>query len=135
MDLGGAAMLGVAEPADQGDDIQAGLVLRQGEAALLLGAQADPVSGTVGVAAAADLQVQADQPLQGHDGAPRRGGAPERPGAGGADPCVGGQIHGPIGLGASTASRHGGPPRNSLASRSNDFTAPDQRDWLLRRNW
>ena len=101
MDLRDAAVLGVAEPAGQGDDIQAELVLGQGETPPLLGAQAGPASGTVGVAAAADLQVQADQPLQGHDGAPRRGGAPERPGAGGADPCVGGQIHGPIGLGAS----------------------------------
>ena len=100
VDLRDAAVLGVAEPADQGDDVEAELVLRQGEAPLLLGAEAGLVAGAVGVAAAADLEAQADQPLQGDDGALGRGGRPERPGAGGAGPCLGGQFQGPIGPGA-----------------------------------
>jgi hypothetical protein len=38
VDLGDAAVFGIAEGADEGDDIQAELVLGQGVAALLLGA-------------------------------------------------------------------------------------------------
>jgi hypothetical protein len=68
VDLRDAAVLGVAEGADQGDDVEAELVLRQGEAVLLLGAEADPVSGAGGLAAAADLQAQADDPVEGSDG-------------------------------------------------------------------
>jgi site-specific DNA recombinase len=124
-----AAMLGVAEGADQGDDVQAELVPGQRAAALLLGAQAGLVSGAVGVPTAADLQVQADQPLQGHDGPPRRGRGPEWTGAGGASPRVGRPIHGPIGPGASTPSRQGMTPRRDPRSRSNDFTALDQTDF------
>ena len=40
----------------QGDHVQAELVLWQGEAALLLGAEADSVSGAGGIAATADLK-------------------------------------------------------------------------------
>jgi site-specific DNA recombinase len=89
VDLRDTAMLGVAEPTNQGDDVEAELVLRQGETPLRLGTEADLVASAVGVATTADLQVQADQPLQGHDGALRRGGGPERPGAARADPRVG----------------------------------------------
>jgi hypothetical protein len=56
MDLREAAMLGVTQATDRGDDVEAELVLGQGEAALLLGPQADAVSGAVGVAATPDLE-------------------------------------------------------------------------------
>jgi hypothetical protein len=45
------------------------------------------VSGAIGVAAAADLQAQADQSLQGDDGLLLLGRGPERSGAGGAGAC------------------------------------------------
>ena len=79
-------MLGVAEPADQGDDVEAELVLRQGEAPLLLGAEAGPAAGAVGVAAVADLEPEPDEALEGGDGPPGYVGGPERPAAGGAGP-------------------------------------------------
>src|SRR4051812_50227864 len=101
-------MLGVAEPTDQGDDVQAELVLRQGETPLRLGAEAGLVARAVGVAAAADLQVQADQPLEGHDSPLGRGRGPERPGAGGAGPRGGARFQGPGCRGAGTASPRGG---------------------------
>ena len=80
VDLRDAAVLGVAEPADQGDDVEAELVLRQGEAPLLLGPEAGPMAGAVGVAAAADLEPQPDEAVEGGDGAPGLVGRPERPG-------------------------------------------------------
>lgn len=100
-------MLGVPEAADRGDDIETEFVLRQGEMPLRLGAEAGLVARAVGVAATADLQVQADQPLQGHYRPLRRGRGPERPGAGGANPCLGRQFQGPVGRGPGTPSRHG----------------------------
>jgi site-specific DNA recombinase len=89
VDLRDAAMLGVAESTDRGDDIETEFVLRQGEPPLLLGPQAGAMARAVGVAAAADLEAQQDQPLQGHDGPLGRGRGPERPGAGGTGPRVG----------------------------------------------
>ena len=65
MDLGDAAVLGVAQGADQGDDVEAELVLGQGEAALGLGAVGDGVAGAVRVAAAADLEPEADRAVAG----------------------------------------------------------------------
>ena len=124
VDLRDAAVLGVAEAADQGDDVEAELVLRQGEAALLLGPEADPVARAVGVAAAADLEPQPDEAVQGGDGPPGLVGRPERPAAGGAGPRVGGQFQGPVGLGAGTPSRHGATPRSDAASRSNRLHRP-----------
>ena len=56
VDLGDAAVLGVAEASDQGDDVEAELVVGQGEAALGLGAVGAAVAGAVGVVAAADLE-------------------------------------------------------------------------------
>ncbi len=90
VDLRHAAVLGVAEPADPCDDVEAELVLRQSEAALLLGAEADPVSGAGGIAAAADLEPQPHETLQGDDGPPGRGGRPQQPGARRTGPRVGG---------------------------------------------
>ena len=68
VDLGDAAVLGVPQGADQGDDVEAELVLGQGEAALLLGAERDARSGGSGVMAAADLEAEPDGAVQGGDG-------------------------------------------------------------------
>ena len=88
VDLGDAAVLGVAEHADQGDDVEAEFVLGQGEAPLLLGPEAGLVAGALGIAAAADLEPEPDEALQGHDGPLGLVGRPERPATGGAVPRV-----------------------------------------------
>ena len=58
MDLGDAAVLGVPQGADQGDDVEAELVLREGIAALLLGAERDAVPGAEGCTAPGCLDSQ-----------------------------------------------------------------------------
>src|SRR5436305_6831286 len=100
MDLGEATVLGVAEAADRGDDVEAELMLRQGIAPLLLGAEASPAAGAVGIPAAADLETKPDEALKGRDCPLGLVGRPERPTAGGADARVGGGFQGPIGGGA-----------------------------------
>src|SRR5262245_40399857 len=69
MDLGDAAVLGVAQGADQGDDVEAELVVRQGEAALGLRAEGPEEEGTSGSMAAADLQAEAADAPQSGEGA------------------------------------------------------------------
>ena len=86
MDLGDTAVPGMAQGADQGDDVEAELVLRQGEAPLRLGAQGDGVAGAVRLAAAPDLEPEADRTAQGRDRPPGLVGRPERCPAGGAGP-------------------------------------------------
>jgi hypothetical protein len=129
VDLRDAAVLGVAEPTDQGDDVEPELVPRPGEAALLFGSEADLVSGAFGIAAAADPQARPEKPLQGDDGSPRPGRGPERTGAGGAGPRVGGQFQGLVGGGPSTPSRRGATPRGGAGSRSNNSVGLHQTDF------
>jgi hypothetical protein len=97
MDLGDAAMLGVPQGPDEGDDVEAELVLGEDEAALLLGTQRDGVAGAVRVATASDLEPEPDRALEGGDGPLGLVGGPERPGTGGAGAGEGGQFEGPIG--------------------------------------
>ena len=122
MDLGDAAVLGVPQGADRGDDVEAELVLGQGEAALLLGAERDAVAGAVGVAAAADLEPEPDGAVQGGDGPLGLVGGPERPAAGGAGPREGGQFEGLIGLGSGAPSGHGWTPRADVPGVTNPRT-------------
>ena len=58
VDFGDAAVLGVAESADEGDDVEAELVLRQDQPPLLLGPSwhAEPLAAAI--AAAADLEFE-----------------------------------------------------------------------------
>ena len=69
MDLGDAAVFGVAEAADQGEDVEAELVVGQGEVGLGLGAVGPVEAATGRVGAAADVQGQAGDGVQGGDGA------------------------------------------------------------------
>ena len=62
-------MLGIAEGADEGDDIESELMLGQGVAAFGLGAVGPEPGGAVAVAATADLQGKADESIEGSDGA------------------------------------------------------------------
>jgi site-specific DNA recombinase len=76
VDLRHAAALGMPKGADQGDDVEAELVLGQDQPALLLGPQRRAEPSAAAVAAAADLEAQADQPVEGGDGAAGLGGGP-----------------------------------------------------------
>jgi hypothetical protein len=68
-DLGHRPVLGVPEAADEGDDVQPELVVRQREAALGLGPVRLLVGGAPGVEVAADQEAETGQPVQGGDGA------------------------------------------------------------------
>src|SRR5205085_459340 len=69
MDLGDAAMLGVAQATDQGDDVEAELVMRQGEVGFRLGAKRLVVARAAGLGTAADLESQAGDGVDGGNGA------------------------------------------------------------------
>ena len=69
MDLGDAAVFGVAEPTDQGDDVEAEFVVGQGEVGFGLGPVGSKEAGTIGVVAAADREGQPGDAVEGGDGA------------------------------------------------------------------
>ena len=72
-------MLGVAQSANQGDDVQAELALGQRESALLLGSARLVVELAILVDAAADHQPQSHQPRERGDGASVVVGDPQLP--------------------------------------------------------
>src|SRR4051794_6288262 len=98
MDLGDAAVLGMPQAADQGDDIETELMLGQGVAALLLGTKGDAGGGAVGRATASDLEPQPDRAAQGGDRPSGLVGRPERPATVGTGAGECGQFQGPVGL-------------------------------------
>jgi hypothetical protein len=65
VDLRDAAVLGVAEASDQGQDVEAELVVRQGEEGLGFRTVGAVVAGTVGVGARANAQGEASDRLSG----------------------------------------------------------------------
>ena len=69
VDLGDAAVLGIAEPAHQGHDVEAELVIGQGEMGLSLGAVGTEEAGAGGIGAASDRQGQPEDAVEGADGA------------------------------------------------------------------
>jgi hypothetical protein len=69
MDLGYAAVLGVAESSDESDDIEAELVVGEGEVGFGLGSVRAMVAGASGVGAAPDLEGQSGDGVEGGDGA------------------------------------------------------------------
>jgi hypothetical protein len=77
VDLRDAAVLGVSESADQGDDVETELVMRQSKSAFLLGAEADAPALALGVATAAELEVQSHDAFECDDGSSWLGGRPE----------------------------------------------------------
>jgi hypothetical protein len=65
VDLRDRAVVLVAKSAHEGDDVETELLLRQGEASLLLlGADGDLVERALVVVATTDLHVQADRPVE-----------------------------------------------------------------------
>src|SRR5262249_32296692 len=67
VDLGDAAMLGVTEASDQGQDVQAELVMGQSDEGLCFGAAGTAVPRAVGVGAAANAQSEARDSVEGGD--------------------------------------------------------------------
>ena len=126
VDLRDAAVLGVAGSADQGDDVEAALVLRQDIPPLRLGSEANAMARALRVAAAADLEPEPDQALEGDDGPLRLVGGPEPPAAGGTIPDGRGPIQGPLGRGWDAPSRQRATPRSGDRPRSNKIEAINQ---------
>src|SRR5262245_59159545 len=77
VDLGDAAMLGVAEAADQGQDIEAELGVRQGQEGLGFRSISVAVARAVGVGAAANPQGEARNRIEGRDRAVFAAGGPK----------------------------------------------------------
>src|SRR5512135_3294679 len=77
VDLGDAAMLGVTEASDQGEDVEAELVVGQSDEGLRSRAAGTAVTRAVGVGAAANAQGEACDRVEGGDGAIFGVGGPE----------------------------------------------------------
>jgi hypothetical protein len=99
-------VLGVAQGADQRDEIQAELVLGQSESPLGLGSQGPSEAGAIPVATASDLDGHADGPVAGDDGAAVGVGGPEGQSTFGAVGGQAGQIELAVGYGAGGPSGH-----------------------------
>jgi hypothetical protein len=69
VDLGDAAMLSVAESADQGQNVEAELMVRQGQEGLGFRVERAMLARAVGVGTAADEQREAFDGVEGGDGA------------------------------------------------------------------
>ena len=129
VDLRDAAMLGVAERADHGDDVEAELVLRQGEAALLLGPQRGPIPRADSVAASPHLDGQADRPVEGDDDPVALVGGPERPAAHRAGAGVGGQLD--LAIRLRPAGESGHPCTSRGVSSPQEYPIPVHRSSRL----
>ena len=69
MDLGDAAVLGMTQPADCGHDIEAELVIGQGEVGLGLGPVGQTEPWAIGIVAASDGQREPEDAVERRDGA------------------------------------------------------------------
>ena len=111
VDLGDAAVLGMAEPTDQGHDVEPEFVIGQGEMGLGLGPVGAEEAGAIGIVTASDGQGQVEDAIEGGDGAEVlvTGLGPML--TFGAVEGDGDQVQGAIGLRARSSSfAHGGPP-------------------------
>ncbi len=111
VDLGDAAVLGISEPSDSGHDIEAELVIGQGEVGFGLGPVGQTEPGAIGIVAASDGQRQMQDAVERGDGAEVVVAGPERLLTFRAIARDGDQAEGAIGFGARSSSlAHGGPP-------------------------
>jgi hypothetical protein len=106
MNLRHAAMLAVPQGADEGDDVEAELVLGQGQAAFALGPVGAEMAVTGAVMAAADGQVQAGAAGEGNEGAVVGVVQPHALTAGGAVLPLGREILEDSGLGSARRLGH-----------------------------
>src|SRR5262245_5743295 len=116
VNLGDAAVLGVAQGTDEGDDIQPQLMLGQGIAAFGLGAVGPEVGGAVAGAAAADLESEADEAAEGDNGAVVVRVGPPAVAAGGAVLTPGRELLGGRGFGSCGLADHPIPPWHEAAN-------------------
>ena len=111
MDLGDAAVLGMTQPADCGHDIEAELVIGQGEVGLGLGPVGQTEPWAIGIVAASDGQREPEDAVERRDGAEVIVAGTQRLLTFRAVARDGYQAEGAIGLGARSSSlAHGGPP-------------------------
>src|SRR5262249_3202149 len=128
VDLGDAPVLGMSEPTDQGHDVEAELVIGQGEVGLGLGPVGLAEAGAIGVGAAPDGQREPEDAVEGGDGAEVVIAGLEPVVTFGAVERDGYQTQGTIGLRARSSSlAHGGPPwlAPSLLRRPTQLSLPD----------
>jgi hypothetical protein len=78
VDLGDAAVLGMAEPADRGGDVEAEFVMRQCETPFLVWSKADAAARAIGISAVAELEMPSDDASECRDRSAGLGGGPER---------------------------------------------------------
>src|SRR3954463_1084691 len=109
VDLGDAAMLSVAEAPDQGQDIEAELVVRQGQEGLGFRAIRAMVARTVGVGTAANTQGKARNGVEGDDRAVFAAGGPKEMTTLRAVSGNGRENLGLRGTRPATGARHGSP--------------------------
>jgi hypothetical protein len=69
VDLGDAAVLGMSEPTDQGNDIEAELMIGQGEVGLGLGPVGLTEPGAIGIGTTSDGQREPEDAVESGDGA------------------------------------------------------------------
>jgi hypothetical protein len=101
----------MSEPADQRHDIEAELVIGQGEVGLGLGPVGPEEAGAIGIDTASDRQGQVEDAVEGGDGAEIVVTSPEPVLTFGAVEVDGDQAQGAIGFRARSSSlAHGGPP-------------------------
>ena len=110
VDLGDAAVFGMAEEADVGDDVQAELVLSQGVAALPLRAVGEQAAWATAAVAAADVQDEADDTAEGGNATAVAVVGPHRPSAVRTVGVRRVQVLGAAGLGPACLPSHGCPP-------------------------
>jgi hypothetical protein len=107
MDLGQATVLGMSEPADRGDDVEAEFVLGQDDPRLVLGPPRCAEAWTSAITAPADLKSEPDGAVE-RDGDPvGLVGGPERAAARGAGPREGRQVDLASWRGSGGPSGHG----------------------------
>ena len=119
VDLGDAAVLGVAQGADQRDEVQAELVLGQDETPFGLRSQGPPVPRAVGLPAAADLDDKSDGPVESDHRAAIGVGGPKRRATLRAARGQTGQIELAVGYGSGGPSSHRCTPGASSRSGRN----------------
>ena len=112
VDLGDAAVLGVAQGTDEGDEVEAELVLGQDDATLGLGPHGAAEAWAARVPTASDLDDEAKVSLKGDDGASVGVGGPEGVLTVGAVRGQGGQVEEAVG------SKSGGPSGHRCISTS-----------------
>src|SRR4051795_9242046 len=114
VDLGDAAMLGVTEASDQGEDVEAELVMGQSDEGLRFRAAGTAVARAVGVGAAAHTQSEARDRVESGDGTVFGVGGPKGMTALRAVSSDRGKGLGLCGARSATVAGHGSPSSSTF---------------------